>query len=304
MTAGKLLLQSHQERFDEMSVRPPRSWLADVFSEALRSKLVIAGFVMVILIALIALLAPIVAPYDPNEILGSERLQPPSFVHYFGTDNLGRDIFSRVLYGVRTSLLVSVLSIFISVLIGTILGLISGYLGGGVDNVMNRILDVFFGIPTLLLAIALSAILGTGIFNPIIAIAIINIPFFARLVRGPTMGEKAKQYIQAARAIGAESSRIMFRYILPNVIPLVIVQATVSLSYAVLIEASLGFVGLGVQPPTPSLGNMLNEGRTYLELAPWFSIFPGLAIMLMIMAFNLAGDGLRDALDPMLRGTR
>jgi peptide/nickel transport system permease protein len=304
MTAGKLLLQSHQERFDEMSVRPPRSWLADVFSEALRSKLVIAGFVMVILIALIALLAPIVAPYDPNEILGSERLQPPSFVHYFGTDNLGRDIFSRVLYGVRTSLLVSVLSIFISVLIGTILGLISGYLGGGVDNVMNRILDVFFGIPTLLLAIALSAILGTGVFNPIIAIAIINIPFFARLVRGPTMGEKAKQYIQAARAIGAESSRIMFRYILPNVIPLVIVQATVSLSYAVLIEASLGFVGLGVQPPTPSLGNMLNEGRTYLELAPWFSIFPGLAIMLMIMAFNLAGDGLRDALDPMLRGTR
>jgi peptide/nickel transport system permease protein len=304
MTTGEVPLQTHQKRFDELSMRPPRSWLSDVFSEAIRSKLVVAGFLMVLLIALIAIIAPIISPYDPNEISGLERLAAPSLEHYFGTDNLGRDIFSRVLYGVRTSLVVSILSIFIGLLIGTILGLVSGYLGGGVDNVTSRILDVFYGIPTLLLAIALSAVLGTGIINPIMAIAIINIPFFARLVRGPTMGEKAKQYVQASRAIGANSSRIMFRYILPNVVPLVIVQATVSLSYAVLIEASLGFVGLGVQPPTPSLGNMLNEGRTYLELAPWFSIFPGMAIMLMIMAFNLAGDGLRDALDPMLRGTR
>lgn len=304
MTTGEVPLQSHQERFDELSTRPPRSWLADVFSEAIRSKLVIAGFVMVVLIALIAIIAPIISPYAPNDISGLERLTPPSIKHYFGTDNLGRDIFSRVLYGVRTSLLVSMLSVFIGLLFGTIIGLISGYLGGGVDNVTNRILDVFYGIPTLLLAIALSAVLGTGIINPIFAIGIINIPFFARLVRGPTMAEKTKQYVQASRAIGADTLRIVFRYIFPNVVPLVIVQATVSLSYAILIEASLGFVGLGVQPPTPSLGNMLNEGRTYLELAPWFSIFPGLAIMLMIMAFNLAGDGLRDALDPMLRGTR
>lgn len=304
MTSGEVPLNSHQRLADDFAMRPPRSWLADVFSEAIRSKLVVAGFVMVAIIALIALLAPIISPYDPYEISGLARLSPPSFEHYFGTDNLGRDIFSRVLYGVRTSLVVSMLSIFIGLLFGTVIGLISGFLGGTVDNLTNRILDVFFGIPTLLLAIALSAVLGTGILNPIIAIAIINIPFFARLVRGPTMAEKSKQYVQASRAIGADTSRIVFRYILPNVVPLVIVQATVSLSYAILIEASLGFVGLGVQPPTPSLGNMLNEGRTYLEIAPWFSIFPGLAIMIMIMAFNLAGDGLRDALDPMLRGTR
>jgi len=289
---------------DDMTNRPARSWIADVFAEAIRNKLVVVGFIIMLVITLLAIFATYVAPYDPEEIIAIKRLSSPSLEHFFGTDHLGRDILSRVLYGVRTSLIVSLSSIFLGMLFGSVLGLISGYIGGRFDNVINRILDVFFGIPTLLFAIALSAILGTGTLNPIIAIAIINIPFFARLVRGPTLAEKAKQYILAARAIGADTSRIVFRYIFPNVIPIVIVQGTVSLSYAILIEASLGFVGLGVQPPTPSLGNMLNEGRTFLELAPWFSIFPGLAIMIMIMAFNLAGDGLRDALDPMMRGTR
>jgi len=289
---------------DDLSGRPPRSWFADVFLEAIRNRLVVAGFIIVLVIILLAIFAPFVAPYDPEEISGSSRLVAPNLDHWFGTDHLGRDIFSRVIYGTRTSLVVSLTSILIGIFFGSIIGLFSGYLGGRIDSVVCRILDVFIGIPTLLLAIALSAVLGTGIFNPIFAIALINIPFFARLVRGPTLVEKVKQYTQAATAIGAGTFRIVFRYIFPNIIPIVIVQATVSLSYAILIEASLGFVGLGVQPPTPSLGNMLNEGRTFLELAPWFSIFPGLAIMIMIMAFNLAGDGLRDALDPMMRGKR
>ena len=304
MTAPDLLKAQEELLLDDMANRPARSWIADVFSEAIRSRLVVVGFVIMLIITLLAIFASHVAPYDPEEIIAAQRLSSPNKEHIFGTDHLGRDILSRVLYGVQTSLAVSLSSIFLGMFFGSILGLISGYIGGRFDNVMNRILDVFFGIPTLLFAIALSAVLGTGILNPIIAIAIINVPFFARLVRGPTLAEKAKQYILAARAIGADTSRIVFRYIFPNVIPIVIVQGTVSLSYAILIEASLGFVGLGVQPPTPSLGNMLNEGRTFLELAPWFSIFPGLAIMIMIMAFNLAGDGLRDALDPMMRGTR
>jgi len=304
MTETDLSKTREQFMIDDIANRPARSWIADVFSEAIRSKLVVIGFIIMLIITLLAIFAPFVAPYDPEEIVGKNRLLSPNLEHLFGADHLGRDILSRVLYGVRTSLVVSLSSISLGILLGSILGLISGYIGGRFDNVVNRVLDVFFGIPTLLFAIALSAALGTGILNPIIAIAIINIPFFARLVRGPTLAEKAKQYILAARAIGADTGRIVFRYIFPNVIPIVIVQGTVSLSYAILIEASLGFVGLGVQPPTPSLGNMLNEGRTFLELAPWFSIFPGLAIMIMIMAFNLAGDGLRDALDPMMRGTR
>lgn len=289
---------------DDLSRRPPRSWFADVFLEAIRNRLVVIGFIIVVIIVLLAIFAPYVAPYDPEEIDGLNRLTAPNLDHWFGTDHLGRDIFSRVIYGTRTSLIVSLTSILIGIFLGAIIGLISGYLGGRTDSITCRILDVFFGIPTLLLAIALSGVLGTGILNPIFAIALINIPFFARLVRGPTLAEKVKQYTLAATAIGAGTIRIVFRYIFPNIIPIVIVQATVSLSYAILIEASLGFVGLGVQPPTPSLGSMLNEGRTFLELAPWFSIFPGLAIMIMIMAFNLAGDGLRDALDPMMRGKR
>jgi len=293
-----------QIMIDDMANRPARSWIADVLSEAIRSRLVVVGFILILIIILSAIFSPYIAPHNPEEIVGINRLLSPNKEHLFGTDHLGRDILSRVLYGVRTSLIVSLSSILLGIIFGSIIGLISGYIGGRFDNMVNRILDVFFGIPTLLFAIALSAALGTGIINPIIAIAVINIPFFARLVRGPTLAEKPKPYVLAARAIGATTGRIVFRYIFPNVIPIVIVQGTVSLSYAILIEASLGFVGLGVQPPTPSLGNMLNEGRTFLELAPWFSIFPGMAIMVMIMAFNLAGDGLRDALDPMMRGTR
>jgi peptide/nickel transport system permease protein len=282
--------------------RAERSWIKDVIAEAARNKLVVIGFVMAFLFIALAIFAPVIAPYAPNKIIGIDRLKPPSITHIFGADHLGRDVFSRVVFGIQTSLIVSIVSVFLGSAFGTLLGLIAGYAGGTLDTIICRILDVFFGIPTLLLAMALSGILGSGIINPIIAISIVNIPFFARLVRGPTLVEKTKLYTLAAQAIGASAHRIILMHILPNVIPLVIVQSTVSLAYAILIEASLGFVGLGVQPPTPSLGSMLSEGRTYLEIAPWYSIFPGLAIMVMVLAFNLTGDGLRDALDPTNRG--
>lgn len=285
-------------------VRAYRPWYLNLLREAAQNNLVVVGFIFIALIILLAIFAPVIAPHGPNEIVGTNRLKGPSLDYPFGTDNLGRDVLSRVFFGVRTSLVVSTTSIFLGSSIGTILGLVAGYLGNTVDTIISRTLDVFFGIPTLLLAITLSAVLGTSILNPITAIGIVNIPFFARLVRGPTLEEKEKDYVQAARAIGANSSRIVSRHVLPNVIQVVFVQSTVSLSYAILIEAALGFVGLGVQPPTPSLGNMLNEGRTFLEIAPWFSVFPGLAITVMILSFNLVGDGLRDALDPTMRSVR
>jgi peptide/nickel transport system permease protein len=281
-----------------------RSWVADVFADAAHNKLVIVGFVMITFFVLVAIFAPYIMPYPPDQIIGADRLKPPGIEHFFGADHLGRDVFSRVMLGVRTSLVVSLSSVFFGSVIGAVLGLVTGFMGGLLDTAVSRILDIFFGIPTLLLAIVLSGVLGSGVINAILAIIIVNIPFFARLVRGPTLAEKEQQYVLSAQALGASKLRIMFRHLLPNLVPVVIVQATVSLSYAILIEAALGFVGLGVQPPTPSLGSMLSEGRTFLELAPWFSIFPGLTIMLMVLSFNLTGDGLRDALDPSLRNVR
>lgn len=281
-----------------------RTWLTDVVSEVRSKKPVIVGMTVVVLLTIVALLAPVISPYDPLGFQAVDRLQPPSLAHLFGTDNLGRDVFSRVVYGTRVSLAVGLSAVALGATFGTTFGLLAAHLGGRWDNLICRVLDVFFGIPDLLLAIALSSILGHGLINPIVAISIINVPFFARLVRAPALGEKERDYVLAARVSGAGSGRIMLRHLLPNVLPVIIVQASVSISYAILIEASLGFVGLGVQPPTPSWGNMISKGRVFLELAPWVSIFPGLAIMTAILAFNLTGDGLRDALDPMLRGVR
>ena len=299
-----LQAKSKPKTKDVVQLAPARSWLGDVLYEAMRNRLVIIGFIIVILFILVAVFAPLIAPYGFDQVIATSRLASPNNQHLFGADHLGRDILTRVMFGIRTSLIVSVTAVFIGGSIGVFLGLVSGYLGGKVDMIISRILDMFFGIPTLLLAIALSGVLGSGIINPILAIGIVNVPFFARLIRGPTLAEKVKPYVESGISIGARTPRIMFRYILPNVIPIAIVQSTLSISYAILIEAALGFVGLGVQPPTPSLGSMLSEGRTFLELAPWFSIFPGLAIMVMVLAFNLAGDGLRDALDPTIRGER
>jgi peptide/nickel transport system permease protein len=288
----------------EVSAVSQHGQLSEALHRLTGNRVTLAGTIVVALLIIVALFADQLAPYDPIAVSGLQRLSGPSLAHPFGTDHLGRDVLSRVIFGARTSLLVGVVSITAASICGIVLGLSSAYIGGIYDEIILRLSDILFGIPALLLAIALSAVLGTGLLNPIVAIIVINIPFFIRMVRAPALVEQGKEYVAAAIVAGASTWRILFKYILPNVMPLLIIQASLNISYAILVEASLGFVGLGVQPPTPSWGGMLNEGRTFLELAPWVSVFPGLAITVTVLAFNLTGDGLRDALDPMMRGRR
>lgn len=256
---------------------------------------------MVVVLGLAAILAGLVAPYDPLANNVRAALQPPSSYYFFGTDRFGRDVFSRVVYGSRLSLIVAIVSVTISATLGTLLGLVSGYFGGLVDNLISRVMDVLFSFPALVLAIAVAAMLGPGINNAIIAIAVVYAPLFGRVVRASVMVERSKDYVEAARAIGSGTPRILLGHVLPNVLTPLTVQATITFSHAILLESYLSFLGLGAQPPNPSWGAMLQEGRTFLETAPWTSIFPGLAIMLAVLAFNLLGDGVRDVLDPRLR---
>jgi len=267
-----------------------------------RNRLVLSGLVMVVGLILIAALAGPIAPYDPIANNVRAALQPPSSFYWFGTDRFGRDVYSRVIYGSRLSLWVALVSVSISVTVGVMLGLVSGYYRGWVDNLIGRVMDVFFSFPALLLAIGVAAMLGPGLNNAIIAIAVVYSPVFGRVVRGPVLVERGKEYVEAARVIGGSAPRVVLRHIFPNVLSPLIVQATITLSQAILTEAYLSFLGLGTQPPFPSWGTMLQEGRTFLETAPWMSIFPGLAIMLTVLAFNLLGDGIRDVLDPRSRG--
>jgi peptide/nickel transport system permease protein len=266
-----------------------------------RNRLVLAGAIMVVLVVLTALLAGVIAPYDPIANNVRAALQPPSSFYFFGTDRFGRDIFSRVVFGSQLSLLVALISVSISATIGTMLGLAAGFYGGWVDDVIGRLMDVLFSFPALVLAIAVAATLGPGITNAIIAIAVVYAPLFGRVVRGPVLVERSKDYVIAARAMGAGPPRLIVRHVLPNVLSPLIVQATLTFSHAILLESYLSFLGLGTQPPYPSWGTMLQEGRTFLESAPWTSIFPGLAIILAVLAFNLLGDGIRDVLDPRVR---
>jgi peptide/nickel transport system permease protein len=266
-----------------------------------RNRLVLAGLLMALLLVCLAVFAGIVAPKDPLAVNVMSALHPPNPQEPFGTDRFGRDLLSRVIYGSRISLGVAFSSVAIALIVGTLLGLVSGYFGGLWDLAISRVMDVFFSFPVLFLAIAIAAMLGPGIENAVVAIAIVYTPFFARVVRGPVLAEREREYVQAARVIGAGSARILFRHVFPNVLSPIIVQASVTIAYAILTEASLSYLGLGTQPPTPSWGTTLNEGRTYLQLAPWISIFPGIAIMLAVLAFNLVGDGLRDILDPRMR---
>jgi peptide/nickel transport system permease protein len=267
-----------------------------------RNRLVLCGLMMVIGLILVAAFAGVIAPYDPIANNVRAALQPPSSYYLFGTDRFGRDIFSRVVFGSRLSLFVAIVSVAVSAVIGVALGLISGYYRGWVDNVIGRVMDVFFSFPALLLAIGVAAMLGPGLNNAIIAIAVVYSPVFGRVVRGPVLVERGKEYVEAARVIGASSPRVVLRHVFPNVLSPLTVQATITLSQAILVEAYLSYLGLGTQPPFPSWGTMLQEGRTFLETAPWMSIFPGLAIMLTVLAFNLLGDGIRDVLDPYSRG--
>ena len=267
-----------------------------------RNGLVVFGAGIIVVMVLLALFAGLVAPYDPTEMKVADALKRPSLAHPFGTDRFGRDVLSRTIHGSRIALGVAISSIGLALVVGTILGLAGGYVGGATDLVIGRAMDVLFSFPTLILAIGIAAMLGPGLDNAALAIAVVYAPLFSRVVRGPVIAERAKEYAVAALGLGAGSFRVVLRHILPNVLAPLIVQTSVSLAYAILTEAALSYLGLGTQPPAPSWGTMLNEGRTYLETAPWMSVFPGLAIMLAVLGFNLLGDGLRSALDPQLRG--
>ena len=264
------------------------------------NRLVMIGTVLTIVIVLATLLANLLAPYDPVALNARHRLEAPSAEFRFGTDRLGRDVLSRVVFGARSSLGIAASSVAIALVLGSALGLVAGFFGGVADLVIGRIMDIFFSFPVLLLAIAIAAMLGPGVRNAALAIAIVYTPLFARVIRGPVISERHRDYVQAARVIGATAPTIIRRHILPNVVSPIIIQGSSALSTAILIEAALSYIGLGTQPPQPSWGTMLSEGRTFLETAPWMSIFPGLAIALTVLAFNLLGDGLRDAFDPTL----
>ena len=263
-----------------------------------RSGIVVAGAIVALFVVGVAIFAPVIAPHAPDEPNFELIEAPPSHKAWFGTDRLGRDVLSRVIYGSRISLSVAVVSIGVSMLAGGALGLGAGFRGGAWDNIINRVMDVFFSIPGLLLAVGVAAMRGPGVQSAVLAIAIVYTPVFVRVMRGPVLAEREKDYVEAVRALGATRLAVALKHVLPNVLSPFVVQGTVAFSQAVLIEASLSYLGLSAQPPTPSWGNMLNEGRTYLETAPWISVFPGIAIMVTVLAFNLLGDGLRDVLDP------
>ncbi|MDQ6669887.1 MAG: ABC transporter permease [Chloroflexota bacterium] len=263
-----------------------------------RNRLVLVGVIMVVLVVITAVLAGVIAPYDPIANNVRAALQPPSGFYFFGTDRYGRDVFSRVVFGSQISLVVALVSVVVSATTGTLLGLASGFFGGWVDDLIGRVMDVLFSFPALVLAIAVAATLGPGITNAIIAISVVYAPLFGRVIRGPVLVERSKDYVEAARAMGAGPPRLILRHVFPNVLSPLIVQVTLTFSHAILLESYLSFLGLGTQPPYPSWGTMLQEGRTFLETAPWTSIFPGLAIIVAVLAFNLLGDGIRDVLDP------
>jgi peptide/nickel transport system permease protein len=261
----------------------------------------VAGLIVIAAFIALAVFAPLIAPQDPIATSWTLVRKPPSVLHWFGTDDLGRDILSRVIYGARASLLAGAISVGIALSIGVPLGLLAGYRGGFVDALISRITDAMLACPFLILAIALAAFLGPSLGNAMIAIGITTTPVFIRLTRGQTISVKVEDYIEAARAIGNPRWRIALFHILPNILPALLVQATLSIAAAIIAEAALSFLGLGQQPPAPSWGSMLNAAQRFLTNAPWMAIWPGLAIFLVVLSFNLVGDGLRDALDPKSR---
>jgi peptide/nickel transport system permease protein len=256
------------------------------------------GFAILLFLVAVAIFAPFIAPHDPDSIDAARILAGPSFAHPFGSDDLGRDVLSRVIYAYRVSLGVAVGSTLLAFLVGVPLGLFAGYHGGWVDTVIMRPIDMMLALPALLLAVALIAIVGPGTDIALLAISVIYMPILARVVRGSTLVVGSQTYIEGARARGASSKRIIAQHVLPNAVGPAIVQATILMGFALQIEAALSFLGLGAQPPTPSLGVMLADGRDYLTQAPWVEIFPGLAIAITVIAFNFFGDGLRESLDP------
>jgi len=269
-------------------------------SKLARRPLALLGLGLVGLFVAMAVAAPVVSPFDPVS-QPAKRLLPPGGPHVLGTDEFGRDILSRIVHGSRVSLEVGLVSVSLALALGGTLGLLSGYYAGLVDRLTGRLVDVMFAFPSVILIIAIAGVLGPSLVTAMVAIGIVYAPIFARVVRAPTLGVMQQPYVEGARAIGAGGGRLVARYVLPNIAAPVIVQATLSVSTAILSEATLSFLGLGTQPPHPSWGTMLSAGRRYMELAPWVAIYPGLAIALTVLGLNLLGDALRDALDPRLQ---
>ncbi|MBC7099054.1 ABC transporter permease [Candidatus Bipolaricaulota bacterium] len=274
----------------------------DLLRRLLRSKNALLGLVVILSVSLVAICAPFFSPHDPYEQHLLERLKPPSLEHPLGTDAHGRDLLSRIFFGARISLMVGFISVGIGLGIGVPLGLAAGYGGRWWDDVIMRIIDIMMAFPGVLLALVVVAILGPGLFNVMIAVGVWSVPMFARMVRASVLRLREEDFVQAARAMGCGSFRVALRHLLPNCIAPILVLASLRMATAILSAATLSFLGLGAQPPTPDWGAMLSEGRKYLRTAWWFATFPGLAIMLTVLGFNLLGDGLRDALDPRLRG--
>jgi peptide/nickel transport system permease protein len=258
------------------------------------------GLALVTLYAIVAVFAGVLAPYSPLAQHVPDRLQPPSSTYWLGTDEFGRDTLSRLMYGATNSMRISVISVALAGLVGTAFGMAAGYAGGLWDNGIMRVMDLFFAFPAILLALSIVAALGPGTQNTILAIAVVYMPIFARVARGPVLSTKVMEFVDAARAIGAGDVHILLRHILPNVSAPILVQISLALSWAMLTEAGLSFLGLGTVPPDPSWGSMLSDSRTLMEIAPWMAVFPGLAILFGVLGFNLLGDGLGDALDPRL----
>jgi peptide/nickel transport system permease protein len=277
---------------------PPAGPWRRAWRKLRRRRGAMAGGAVVLAFALMAVFAHWIAPQDPIATSWSAIRQAPSAAHWFGADDIGRDVFARVVWGTQASMLAGVVSVSISLLLGVPLGLVAGFVGGAVDALISRLADAFLACPFLILAIALAAFLGPSLMNAMIAIGVSATPIFVRLTRAQVLNVKVEDYIEAARAIGNPPWRIVLRHVLPNIVAPLIVQATLAVAGAVIAEASLSFLGLGQQPPAPSWGSMLNSAKNYVDNAPWMAIWPGLAIFMLVLAFNLLGDGLRDALDP------
>ncbi len=278
-----------------------QSFWAIAFARFRRNRLAMAGAVLMLVLYAVAIFAPQLAPYDPTVINLRNRMEPPSRQHPLGTDIYGRDVLSRMIYGSRISLSVGFVSVGISITIGTMVGAIAGYYGGLIDNVLMRMVDMVISIPVLFLIITVVSLISPSIYNIMLVIGLTSWPGVARLVRGQFLSLREQDFTEAARALGAGDNRIIFRHILPNAMGPIIVAATLGVAAAILVESTLSYLGLGVQPPTPSWGNMLYEGQAYIREAWWLSVFPGLAILVTVLSFNMLGDGLRDALDPRLR---
>ena len=280
---------------------PANTLWRDAFGRLLRHRLAMFGAAVLLVVVVMGVFGPAITPYDPNGMDFADRFASPSFEHWMGTDDFGRDIFSRIIVGARVSLQVGFIAVTVATIVGAGLGLIAGYSTRLTDEVIMRAMDVLYAFPAILLAIAIMAALGKGIGNAMIAIGIVYIPIFARIARGAVLGIRNEEFIIAARAMGAGDIRIVLTHVLPNVLSPIIVEITLSLAFAILAEAALSFFGLGTQPPDPSWGRMLSEGRAFFRQSGWMGVFPGLAIFFTVMGFNFLGDGLRDALDPKLR---